>query len=125
MGDRVRDLLRRELVLARWRSILGALRRMEARGEIRGGRFADAFRGEQFALPEALELLRAIRREKPGRHEIEVSAADPLNLTGIVLPGPRRSAASGEMLRFRGGGLAEERSVLGLIPGSDGVPAAS
>ncbi|MDE0628972.1 MAG: DEAD/DEAH box helicase [Bryobacterales bacterium] len=118
-----RDLIKQELFLARWRGILGALRRMEARGEIRGGRFADAFRGEQFALPEALELLRAVRRKKTGRHAIEVSAADPLNLTGIVLPGPRRSAASGETLRFRGGGLAEERSVLRLIPGATGIPA--
>ena len=120
-----RDLIRRELFLGRWRTILGALRRMEARGEIRGGRFADAFRGEQFALPEALELLRAVRREKAGRHEIEVSAADPLNLTGIVLPGPRRSASSIETLRFRGGALTEERSVLRLIPGTASIPAAS
>ena len=120
-----RDLLRRELFLPKWREVLVALRRMEARGEIRGGRFAEAFRGEQFALPEALDLLRSVRRGKAGLAAIEISAADPLNLTGIVLPGPRRSAGSGDALRFRGGSLVEGegRSVLRLIPGSAGVAA--
>ena len=120
-----RDLIRREFFVGRWHRILRALRRMEARGEIRGGRFADAFRGEQFALPEALELLRAVRRQEASRLEIEISCADPLNLTGIVLPGPRKSAASGELLRFRGGSLVEEDSVLRLIPSSTGVAAQS
>ena len=126
-GILFRDLLRRELFLPRWRDVLIALRRMEARGEIRGGRFAEAFRGEQFALPEALDLLRAVRREKEDRASVEIGAADPLNLTGIVMPGPRRSAGSGDTLRFRGGSLAEGegRSVLRLIPGRAGVAAAT
>jgi ATP-dependent Lhr-like helicase len=74
---------------------------MEARGEIRGGRFASGFIGEQFALPEALDLLRAVRRA-PGNDEIEVPAADPLNLAGIILPGARVSALSGETVALAG-----------------------
>ena len=104
-----RDLVRRELFAPRWRDVLMVLRRMEARGEIRGGRFADAFRGEQFALPEAVDLLRTVRRSQASGEEVKISAADPLNLTGILLPGPRRNAASGEVLRFRNGSLDTDR----------------
>lgn len=104
-----RDLIRRELFVSRWRDILMVLRRLEARGEIRGGQFADAFRSEQFALPEALDLLRAVRRGETSGEEIEISAADPLNLTGAILPGARTSAASGETLRLRDGVPAEAR----------------
>jgi ATP-dependent Lhr-like helicase len=90
-----RDILARESLAPAWRDLLVVLRRMEARGEIRGGRFASGFVGEQFALPEALDLLRAVRRS-PGTEEIRVPAADPLNLAGILLPGARVSALSGE-----------------------------
>ncbi len=100
-----RDMVRRELVLPRWRGVLKALRRLEARGEIRGGRFAQAYCGEQFALPEALELLRSVRRSGAGDEPVELGAADPLNLTGVVLPGPRCSVSSRDVLRFRGGVL--------------------
>jgi ATP-dependent Lhr-like helicase len=75
---------------------------MEARGEIRGGRFTAGFIGEQFALPEALDLLRAVRRN-PGEEHLEVAAADPLNLAGIILPGARVSALSGETVLLAGG----------------------
>jgi ATP-dependent Lhr-like helicase len=96
-----RDLLAREGQAPPWRELLQVLRPMEARGEIRGGRFAAGFIGEQFALPEALDLLRAVRRS--GDHEeIAVSAADPLNLVGIVLPGARVSALSGETVALAG-----------------------
>jgi ATP-dependent helicase Lhr and Lhr-like helicase len=87
-----RDLLARETMAPPWRDVLVVLRRMEARGEIRGGRFASGFVGEQFALPEALELLRALRRSQETEAVVEVSTADPLNLAGILLPGPRVSA---------------------------------
>lgn len=100
-----RDLVRRELFLPRWREVLDALHRMEARGEIRGGHFAAAFRGEQFALPEAVELLRAVRRNRRDSEETRIATADPLNLTGIVLPPPRLSATSGKALVFRQGAL--------------------
>ena len=103
-----RDLLRRESLAPPWRDLLQIYRRMEARGEIRGGRFVQAFLGEQFALPEALDLLRSVRRSEKDGEEIRVGAADPLNLTGIVLPGPRLSPTSGETLRLRDGAAIEE-----------------
>ena len=95
-----RDLLARETLAPRWRELLMALRRMEARGEIRGGRFVSGFVGEQFARPEAVELLRVVRREGPLAQPLSVPAADPLNLTGIVLPGPRVSALSGGLVEL-------------------------
>jgi ATP-dependent Lhr-like helicase len=67
---------------------------MEARGEIRGGRFVNGFPGEQFALPEAVDLLRALRRKQES-HVLRIAAADPLNLAGIVIPGPRISPLAG------------------------------
>ncbi|MGA8030318.1 MAG: DEAD/DEAH box helicase, partial [Bryobacteraceae bacterium] len=96
-GVLLRDLLVRETLSPPWRDLLPILRRMEARGEIRGGRFVSGFTGEQFARPEALELLRAVRRNQEGNATIAVSNADPLNLSGIILPGPRvsRLAAMG------------------------------
>ena len=90
-GVLLRDLLVRETLAPAWRDLLPVLRRMEARGEIRGGRFVAGFTGEQFARPEALELLRAIRRKSDAGTAITVANADPLNLTGIILPGPRVS----------------------------------
>ena len=95
-----RDLLARETLAPSWRELLAALRRMEARGEIRGGRFVAGFVGEQFARPDAVELLRVVRREKPLTRSLSVPAADPLNLTGIVLPGPRVSALSGGLVEL-------------------------
>jgi ATP-dependent Lhr-like helicase len=70
-------------------------RKLEAQGEIRGGRFVSGFVGEQFARPEAVELLREIRRDQTAGDAPTVSAADPLNLAGIVTPGPRVSPLSG------------------------------
>lgn len=81
-----RDVIARETLAPRWRELLLALRRMEARGEIRGGRFVHGFVGEQFALPEALEALRASRRNTDGSPVVEVSAYDPLHLSGTFLP---------------------------------------
>jgi ATP-dependent Lhr-like helicase len=90
-GVLLRDLLVRETLAAPWRDLLPVLRRMEARGEIRGGRFVSGFTGEQFARPEALDLLRSIRRDADGGALVIPSNADPLNLAGIILPGPRVS----------------------------------
>ena len=90
-GVLLRDLLARETVAPPWRELLPVLRRMEARGQVRGGRFVSGFTGEQFARPEALDLLRSIRRQPEGREPVPVSNADPLNLKGIILPGPRVS----------------------------------
>jgi ATP-dependent helicase Lhr and Lhr-like helicase len=87
-----RDLLQREPLAPAWRDLLVTYRRMEARGEIRGGRFVTGFVGEQFARPEAVDLLRSVRRSTNMGEEVDVALADPLNLTGIVIPGPRTSA---------------------------------
>jgi ATP-dependent Lhr-like helicase len=81
-----RDVIARESLAPPWRELLIALRRMEARGEIRGGRFVSGFVGEQFALPEAVEALRAARRVGAEPEAVTVGAYDPLNLGGIVLP---------------------------------------
>jgi len=90
-GVLLRDLLVRETLAPPWRDLLPLLRRMEARGEIRGGRFVSGFTGEQFARPEALDLLRMTRRQTEKSAILPVSGADPLNLSGIILPGPRVS----------------------------------
>jgi ATP-dependent Lhr-like helicase len=93
-----RDLLARETLAPAWRDLLVVLRRLEARGEVRGGRFVAGFVGEQFALPDAIDLLRAMRRSADPPENLVVSAADPLNLAGILLPGPRVSSlAAGDV----------------------------
>ncbi len=90
-GVLLRDLLQRESGAPPWRELLPVLRRLEAQGQVRGGRFVAGFTGEQFARPEALELLRALRRAGEPEPLVDVPSADPLNLTGIILPGPRVS----------------------------------
>lgn len=84
-----RELLVRESLGVGWRSILLALRRLEARGLVRGGRFVTGFSGEQFALPEAYETLRTVSSGGTDGHPVRLSAADPLNLTGVLVSGPR------------------------------------
>jgi ATP-dependent Lhr-like helicase len=83
-----RDLIRRETLAVPWRDVLWALRRMEARGTARGGRFVTGFTGEQYALPEAVEQLRAVRKAPRSGEVVQISATDPLNLVGILTPGP-------------------------------------
>jgi ATP-dependent Lhr-like helicase len=104
-----RDVLARETLAPPWRDLLVAYRRMEARGEIRGGRFVSGFVGEQFARPEAVDLLRLLRRTALSGEEIEISFADPLNLTGIILPGPRTGALTQGSLTLVDGVPREER----------------
>jgi ATP-dependent Lhr-like helicase len=97
-------LLAREAAwLPPWREILRCCRRLEARGEIRGGRFVAGFSGEQYALPEAVPLLREARRRPYSRQFVSLSAADPLNLLGIVTPGARLPSLSGNRLLFLDG----------------------
>jgi ATP-dependent Lhr-like helicase len=98
-----RDLLARETNLPKWRELQMAFRRLEDRGEIRGGRFVDGFLGEQFALPVAVESLRATRKLALTGETIVLSAADPLNLVGILMPGERVPAISGKTVAFRDG----------------------
>ena len=106
-GVLFRELLTRESILPRWRELLIALRRLEDRGEIRGGRFVSGLLGEQFALPIAVESLRAMRSEPATGQVVTASAADPLNLAGIVVPGEKNAAISGRFVAFRDGVAVE------------------
>jgi len=99
-----RDLLLREPRCPPWRELVRVYRRLEARGELRGGRFVQAFYGEQFALPEALEALRAVRRLSPrGEERVLLSASDPLNLIGVLTSGPRVPAVAAGRVLFLDG----------------------
>jgi ATP-dependent Lhr-like helicase len=98
-----REVLSRETILPKWRELLITLRRLEDRGEVRGGRFVSGFLGEQFALPVAVESLRAQRNVPANGEMVSVSAADPLNLVGILVPGERVAANSGRVVAFRDG----------------------
>ena len=98
-----RKVLEREAHLPRWRDLLRVYWRLEARGEIRGGRFVDRFSGEQFAMPDAVTALRQVRRREAGNDYVRVSAADPLNLVGIVTAGERVPATANNTILFRGG----------------------
>jgi ATP-dependent helicase Lhr and Lhr-like helicase len=98
-----RRLLVREPFPIPWRELLRVYRRMEARGEVRGGRFVSGLSGEQFALPEAVELARRIRRTPPSGETISISAADPLNLCGILIAGDRIAAIASTRIEFRDG----------------------
>ena len=98
-----REVVARESIVPRWRELLITFRRLEDRGEIRGGRFVSGFLGEQFALPVAVESVRAIRRTEPSGEIVTVSAADPLNFAGILLPGDRIAANSGKTITLRDG----------------------
>jgi ATP-dependent helicase Lhr and Lhr-like helicase len=95
-----RDVALREPLAPSWRELVWIYRRMEARGEIRGGRFVGGFVGEQFALTEAVDLARAVRRSPKVGHAVHVSAVDPLNLTGIVTPGPRVASIPGQFVTY-------------------------
>ena len=105
-----RDLLVREPRCPPWRDLVRVFRRLEDRGELRGGRFVQAFYGEQFALPEALDALRTVRRiEATGEEKALISASDPLNLIGVLTGGPRVPAtASGRVLYVDGAPQALE-----------------
>ena len=96
-------LLEREGISMPWRVLLRMYHRLEARGEIRGGRFVAGISGEQFALPEAVGMLRAIRREGAQESMISVSAADPLNLVGIIVPGNRLASHTGNRILYHDG----------------------
>ncbi|MGH9697674.1 MAG: Lhr family helicase, partial [Bryobacteraceae bacterium] len=114
-----RDLAQRETTMPRWRELLGMLRRLEARGIVRGGRFVSGIQGEQFALPQAVESLRDSRKAAESlrldsrKHElatvtVTIAAADPANLVGIVVPGDRPPATAGRTVQFAGGHFVPE-----------------
>ncbi len=113
-----REVLTRESIALPWRDLVWAMRRLEARGLIRGGRFVSGFSGEQFALPEAVDRLRKGRRIPRSGERVRICAADPLNLAGILTPGPRIPALRGGEVVFVDGlpSTAEAASALPSRP---------
>ncbi|GGG88568.1 DEAD/DEAH box helicase [Edaphobacter dinghuensis] len=124
-GILFRDLLTRESNAPKWRDLLGILRRLEARGEVRGGRFVSGFGGEQFALPAAVDSLRATR-SRDCLVPITVAAADPANLAGIILPGERIPSVPGRQVIYCNGSLhfegQEEDVAVTLLPAPASAP---
>jgi ATP-dependent Lhr-like helicase len=108
-----REIVARESFALPWRDVARALRLREARGLVRGGRFVAGFIGAQFALPEAVEGLRRIRRTERSGAVVRVSAADPLNLVGILTPGPRVPANQGQWITFVDGAPTDEAAGAG------------
>ncbi len=102
-GVMFRRLLNRESLRVSWFELGRVYRRLEARGEIRGGHFVNGVSGEQFALPEAIGLLRSIRRAAPTGECIVINAADPLNLQGILTPGPRVTSITANRILLKDG----------------------
>jgi ATP-dependent Lhr-like helicase len=109
-----RDLLTRENIAVPWREVLWALRRMEARGTVAGGRFVNGFSGEQFAHPDAVAVLREIRKRPRNGETVRLSAADPLNLVGVVLPGQRIPAVATNSVSYTDGAVTSSAPVPGL-----------
>jgi ATP-dependent helicase Lhr and Lhr-like helicase len=105
-----RDVAARETLAVPWRDLLWAFRRMEARGTMRGGRFVSGFSGEQYAHPDAIDVLKSVRKEQHKGETVQISAADPLNLTGIVLPGPRVPAIAAHTVTLLDGVVADQVS---------------
>ena len=123
-----RDVLAREVLAVPWRELVFAFRRLEARGVIRGGRFVSGFSGEQFALPEAVESLRRVRRTPCRGERVTISGVDPLNLTGVLIPGARIPALRTQTVTYRDGIPVDPESEAGEGtaaggPGPMGQPA--
>ncbi len=119
-------LLAREPAAPAWRELLMVYRHLEGRGEVRGGRFVSGMSGEQFALPEAVSALRAVRRQPAAGHLVAVGATDPLNLTGIITPGERVAAVARSRVLYRDGVpvLALERNEVRPLGASSETPSA-
>lgn len=98
-----RALTDREDNLPSWRELVRVFRLMEARGEVRGGRFVDGIWGEQYALTEAVGAMRKVRKKEKTGSLVSLSAADPLNLVGVLLPGKKIPAYTGNRILFRDG----------------------
>ena len=115
-----RDLLTLESITLSWREIVRALRRFEARGDVRGGRFVDIFVGEQYALPEAVDGLRAVRRCVRSEGQVRVSAVDSLNLVGVIFPGNKVIARNGSSVTPVDGAVGEVQPT--AIAGASAAP---
>jgi ATP-dependent helicase Lhr and Lhr-like helicase len=104
-----RDLLARENLAVPWRDVLWAFRRLEARGLIRGGRFVNGFSGEQYAHPDAVDVLREVRKRPRAGETVRLTAVDPLNLVGVILPGPRIPAVLTNTVTYVDGAVRADR----------------
>ena len=102
------ELWGRESYRVPWRDVIRALRRMEARGQVLGGRFVAGVSGEQYAMPAAAALLAEVRRDPARGGELTIAGADPLNLTGILLPGPRIPSVRYRSIHYRDGSPVTE-----------------
>jgi ATP-dependent helicase Lhr and Lhr-like helicase len=100
-----RDVVACESLAVPWRDVLWAFRRLEARGTMRGGRFVLGVSGEQYAHPDAIEVLKLVRRLREDGEVTRISAADPLNVTGVVLPGPRVPAIAAKTVTYLDGAV--------------------
>jgi ATP-dependent helicase Lhr and Lhr-like helicase len=120
-----RRLLAREPLAPAWRELALVYRRLEARGELRGGRFVAGVTGEQFALPDGVAMLRSVRREPAGGRLVSLSAADPLNLVGVTLPGERVPAVARNRVLFLDGAAIAARVAgeLRVLGDGAGMPA--
>jgi ATP-dependent Lhr-like helicase len=119
-----RDLMARETSMPRWRDLLAMFRRLEARGTVRGGRFISGFGGEQFALPEALESLRELRKKNPSQAaQVTCAAADPMNLIGVVIPGERPPCIPGKTVTYPFTALAQSESAIAEAESVPPIPA--
>lgn len=116
-----RRLAEKENLTPRWRELIKIYRLMEARGEIRGGRFVEGMYGEQFALPETIALLRKIRKNEKSGRLISISASDPLNLTGVITPGKRVAALYGNRILYMDGIpiAVKDGKEIALLPAAD------
>jgi ATP-dependent helicase Lhr and Lhr-like helicase len=103
-----------------WREVLWAFRRLEARGLIRGGRFVNGFSGEQYAHPDAVDVLREVRKQPHKGETVRLSAVDPLNLFGVILPGPRVPAILTNTVTYVDGAAAP---LPAATPGTAVLPA--
>ena len=120
-----REVLARESNLPKWRELQLAFRRLEDRGEMRGGRFVSGFVGEQFALPLAVESVREVRNLPASNELITISAADPMNLVGIIVPGERIPAIGSRAVRYRNGVYLAETALSSVAMYSKESPASN
>jgi ATP-dependent Lhr-like helicase len=118
-----RDLLARENIAVPWRDVLWAFRRLEARGLVRGGRFVNGFSGEQYAHPDAVDVLREVRKRPRAGETVRLSAVDPLNLAGVILPGPRIPAVLTNTVTYVDGAVRPDRESRADLPSTPAVPA--
>ncbi len=122
-GVLFKQVLEKEVFSPPWRILVQALRRMELKGEIRGGRFVAGAIGEQFALPETVDRLRQISKEKKRSQLLVLAASDPLNMLGIILPGKKVARVSGNRVLYRDGipiALLEAKEIKYLADIGDG-----